>query len=246
MLQGDQTRRFYDEEAPGTKALDKLESAERYHDWLANYIKPYLGEYNLEIGAGRGTMTRIVALSYNVDMLEPAEINRDSLVELLKNNDRITALYKLPSEIPSSKQYNSIYSSNVLEHIYDDKAEIEKYLKFLSNGGNIIGVVPAGGKYLFSHFDRLIGHYRRYSLKDLKRLRVLQDDFDNHAILTHYRYLNPIGALGWFFIMKLLGRKEISEKSIKVSQKILKLNDIIRFDHIPFGQSMLIVWKKRI
>jgi SAM-dependent methyltransferase len=246
MIPVNKNTHIYRKAGAGTKTLNKLDSAERYHAWLANYIKPYLGKYNLEIGAGHGAITRIVALDYNVDLLEPAETSREHLVELVNNNNRIKSLYKFPSEIPSSKIYNSIFSANVLEHIYDDKSEIEKYLRILSNNGKIVGIVPGGGKLLYSRFDRLIGHYRRYSLKDLKRLCVLKDNFNNHAILKHYQYLNPLGALGWLFIMKLLGRTEISEKFIKGSQKILKLNNIIRCNHIPFGQSMLIVWEKRI
>ena len=51
---------------------------------------------------------------------------------------------------------------DVLEHIEDDKKEINRALEQLKPGGNIIFFVPAY-QFLYSDFDKAIGHVKRYN-----------------------------------------------------------------------------------
>lgn len=44
----------------GTKILETIEEAKNYNQWIASLFFPYLGEQNIEIGAGLGTISSLI------------------------------------------------------------------------------------------------------------------------------------------------------------------------------------------
>lgn len=77
-----------------------------------------------------------------------------------------------------------IIMMDVLEHIENDNAFLEKILKKLKPNGKLIITVPAM-QFLFSSHDVFLKHYRRYNRKRL--INLLQ----NHEIVieqNHYFY----------------------------------------------------------
>ena len=58
---------------------------------------------------------------------------------------------------------------DVIEHIKEDKKEIFKAFKLLKKGGKLIINVPAFS-HLYSKFDKDVGHFRRYSKTDFKKI----------------------------------------------------------------------------
>ena len=56
---------------------------------------------------------------------------------------------------------------NVLEHIKDDKLEIQNALNKLNPGGHLIILVPAHQK-IYSKLDKAVGHYKRYEINFFK------------------------------------------------------------------------------
>jgi hypothetical protein len=55
----------------------------------------------------------------------------------------------------------------VIEHIEDSTAELRRAVDLLAPGGHLLILVPAFN-YLYSPFDKAIGHFRRYDKKILK------------------------------------------------------------------------------
>ena len=49
---------IYAEDEYGSAILARLSRATRFNEWMADTIRPYLGEHVLEIGAGVGNLTR--------------------------------------------------------------------------------------------------------------------------------------------------------------------------------------------
>ncbi len=58
---------------------------------------------------------------------------------------------------------------DVLEHIEDDRAEMVQAARRVRPGGHIIALSPAH-QWLFTPFDRSIGHCRRYSKATLRAI----------------------------------------------------------------------------
>ncbi len=59
--------------------------------------------------------------------------------------------------------------TDVLEHVEDDEQVIRECLRVLKPGGVLLITVPAL-RWLYSEHDRALGHFRRYSGDDLRRL----------------------------------------------------------------------------
>ena len=60
-------------------------------------------------------------------------------------------------------------STDVLEHIDDDRAAFERMAALVRPGGLVLVTVPAG-QWLFGYHDEQLGHFRRYSKKTVRKL----------------------------------------------------------------------------
>jgi SAM-dependent methyltransferase len=58
---------------------------------------------------------------------------------------------------------------NVLEHIKDDAGAVRQLRRILKPGGAVVLEVPAG-PHLYDVYDKVLMHFRRYSLSGLRRL----------------------------------------------------------------------------
>lgn len=150
----------------------ELEVFEKAHNWkayLRHRMEPYLSGSVLEVGAGLGANTRQFA-ALNFDRwtcLEPdgALLDRIHLDDpLLRRHDVI--LGDITSLDPSAG-FDAILYIDVLEHIEDDSGELRRASAHLNPGGALIVLSPAH-PWLFTPFDRAIGHYRRYTKKTLR------------------------------------------------------------------------------
>lgn len=65
--------------------------------------------------------------------------------------------------------FDCILYIDVLEHISQDREELAAAAKLIRKGGHLIVLSPAH-QWLFSSFDRSVGHLRRYNKKSLRRL----------------------------------------------------------------------------
>jgi len=137
---------------------------------------------------------------------------------------------------------DSVYSANVLEHIEDDLSVIRHSARLLKPGGWFVAFVPAG-TWLYSSFDRMLGHYRRYGRADRKRLAQVVNG-DARLTLREFRYVNTIGGLGWFMKMRLLGQVSVNPGDAAWAERLLPLNKLLDALNPPFGQSALIALER--
>ncbi|MCU1350734.1 MAG: class SAM-dependent methyltransferase, partial [Acidobacteria bacterium] len=70
---------------------------------------------------------------------------------------------------------------DVVEHIEDEQAAARKLADLTLPGGRVVITVPAG-QYLFGYHDEILGHYRRYTAKTLRRL------FEPFVTIERLRY----------------------------------------------------------
>jgi hypothetical protein len=69
-------------------------------------------------------------------------------------------------DLRPDQQFDSILYVDVLEHIEDDRGELATAVKHLRLGGTLIVLSPAH-QFLYTPFDRALGHFRRYSRASL-------------------------------------------------------------------------------
>lgn len=239
-----ENREIYSSTGAGFSTLESLEGAVKYNNWIAGLIAPFLGETNLELGAGTGTISNLILNDHPVYLMEPEEDTRETLTQRFSKNENLKGLLSSLDEAADVEALDCIYSSNVLEHIQDDLGVIEQSFQLLRPGGFFVAMVPGGGGLLFSRFDKLLGHVRRYTRADRKRITGhLKTRGIGHRIIA-YRYFNPISAAGWFLRMKLGGSVSISENDVQNAERLMELQQFLNRFSLPFGQNIFMALQK--
>ncbi len=125
----------------------------------------------LEAGAGLGTNTVLLrsATQGQWTCLEPdRQLVAALQSSLSKNglNQSCRVVVGTISELPAQERFDTIIYIDVLEHIADVRAELVLASERLRPGGAVVVLSPAH-QWLFSEFDKSIGHCRRYSKQTL-------------------------------------------------------------------------------
>jgi 2-polyprenyl-3-methyl-5-hydroxy-6-metoxy-1,4-benzoquinol methylase len=146
--------------------------------WLRN--RP-VGSLLYNIGCGGGLFNRIaVDAGFRVEAFEPDP----GAYELARRDcpERGCALHPLGvGEIEGEGLADVIVIHDVLEHIENDRAVLERLRRLLVGDGLLVISVPALPS-LFGFHDDQLGHYRRYTRRTLRR--VLSEQFE----IIHLRY----------------------------------------------------------
>lgn len=132
----------------------------------------------------------------------------------------------------------------MFEHIQNDETAFRNAAMLLKPGGRLVLVLPAH-QALFGSMDMLAGHHRRYD-------RNLAVDRLTGAGLVPERlkYVNLVGAIGWFINNRLIRHKKLSSTPINMQIKlfdrfVVPLLRILEKDrNMPFGQSLICVGRK--
>ncbi len=229
---------FADADLELQETLDNLDSADNYAGWIFALIEPYLGELVLEVGAGHGTVTEIVARTERrVVASDISETCTRSLNERFGDAQNVVVIHGDIAATAAYGPFDTAILLNVLEHIEDDDAALRELSKVLKDKGSLVVWVPAFPA-LYSDFDRKVGHFRRYTVKGL-RAQLQRDGFEVQEI----RYVNWVGAMAWWIVARMLHRTPTRRTSIKLFDRYLV--PVVKWIESkvrpPFGQSVLAV-----
>jgi len=217
--------------------LKFFDNAKNFRSYQFSLIKNYLNGSVAEIGPGNGTFYDFYKNYINIVHLYEPSIN--FIYNLHKKKNHKTEIFNCYF-IEKPKFYDAIIYMDVLEHIESDKNEIEKAFNSLKKGGKLIINVPAFS-FLYSQFDKDIGHYRRYSKKSLNNLLTT---FPFEEITM--KYYDSIGFLLSFLSKKINKdyRKNFGTK-IKIWDSLIpiaKFLDLLLSNR--FGKSLIAICVK--
>lgn len=223
-----------------TEVLEDLSCARRYRRWLADLVAPYLGRNPIEVGSGTGDY----ALEWvgRVDELtvtegEPSRLR--ALAERFRAHDKIRVRHLLlgngaPVDLPG--EYSAAVALNVLEHIPDDVGALRAMASLVKPGGAVALIVPAF-PFAMSEFDRRVGHQRRYTRESLENALVQAG-----LRVTRLRYVNPLGLLGWYTTVKVLGIAPRNGRVLRTYDRwVVPVARALDRLAAPFGQSVFAV-----
>ena len=193
----------------------------------------------MDFGAGTGALAEIWQREYGINPI-CLEIDND-LCKIL--NDKGFATFQNLDLV--SNDFTAVYTSNVLEHIEDDRKSLRDIRAIMQVGGKLAIYVPAL-PFLFSDMDAQVGHYRRYKRKEL--IEKVQES----GFTVEKCYWNDcIGVAAWFSL-KILGYKGKvgigSKKSLVIYDKfvypISKILDKLFFKKI-IGKNLFLFAKAK-
>ncbi len=224
--------------------LEVFQYAVNWKRYWRQKIMPYLGDTVLEVGAGIGGTTRIfadVAVSSWV-ALEPDAAMIRELAARQKEGlfaDTVTLRQGTVKNLAASEMFESILYIDVLEHIEDDRGEIEAAAQHVRSGGYIIVLSPAF-QFLYTPFDRAIGHYRRYRRPELEALTPTT------CRVAGSFYLDMVGLLASMGNLFFLQSSEPNVRQIKFWDSYMVpisrlLDPLIGY---RFGRSVVCIWQK--
>ncbi len=226
---------------------DELELFRHATNWKSYYgglIRPFFGSNVLEVGAGIGATTESLCSGKEERWvcLEPDPTMAAAIEARISNGELpecCEVVVQTLSGLDSSEKFDSILYIDVLEHIEGDLAEIGAAEQHLVGGGHLIVLSPAH-QFLYTPFDKAIGHFRRYNKKQLASL------IPTSLEQVRLSYLDSIGAFA------SLGNRMLLRQSMPTLDQVLlwdrRLVPISTFfDPIlgfRAGKSILGVWKK--
>lgn len=118
--------------------------------------------------------------------------------------------FPAPTSLEKLDTIDTIFCSNVLEHLEDQDQALQNMYEALKPGGNLILIIPQGHK-LYSTLDKIAGHYRRYDRQDLEAL------VKKHSLeIQHMISFNKVGVLGWIVRTKWLKAKTLGKYNMKL------------------------------
>ncbi|MBU4579748.1 class I SAM-dependent methyltransferase [Patescibacteria group bacterium] len=243
------------------KSLFKMEKKHFWHTGRKEIIWQILNFFTkekinnlkmLDIGCGNGNIPHY--LKTKGINIEGADTSLSALNFCKKRVD--IPLYQIDPKKQTlpflSESYDIVGLFDVLEHVEKDQSLLSDVFRICKKEGKIIITVPAN-KYLWSYFDIISGHKRRYSKNDLI-IKLEKAGFKIEKISFYMFFLLP-----FMFFRKLKfptnKNKNGQFDSLPEIKTIPIINDIfllilklekkllLRFN-LPFGSSIICIAKK--
>jgi len=227
---------------PGTE-LELFSAVRNWKSYWSQQIKPFLGGDILEVGAGIGSNTLILDPGGDGRWvcLEPDADLFAGLVKVLAKAPRRRAYEPICGTLLSlnDQQFDTIVYIDVLEHIQDDREELQRATLHLRSKGHQIVLSPAH-QCLFTPFDAAIGHFRRYNRSMLGRISPSCLSF------TCVRYVDSFGLFASAANAFLLRQSMPSTAQLRFwDQWMVPISRVLDpFFRYNIGKSIIAVWRK--
>ena len=215
-------------------------------DTIAKHFNKHADVKVLDIGCGSGLMLNAlenVGQTFGMDMSDDA-INFSKEIFSGKVEQGF-----LPDQIPYAENYFDLITAlDVIEHVDEDVNSLKAIRAHLVADGKAVITVPAY-MFLWSKFDEMNEHKRRYTLTELNT-KLVQAGFTVEKISYYNTLLFPV-----VFVVRMLNNLFKRDGSSDVDMPKATLNFVLkkiygiekyllRFINLPFGVSILAVVKK--
>jgi len=225
--------------------LELFKHAHHWKEYYAKCFKHLLKGDVLEVGAGIGETTHFLCDGTQKSWvcLEP-DGKLANVIQLKKDQGYLPSFIEVKTDtlegMEVTRRFDAIIYIDVIEHIENDSAELQKASTFLKLGGKIIILVPAHN-YLYSEFDKSIGHFRRYNKK------MLTNAVPRELKKVDLHYLDTVGLFASLVNKWFLKQDYPTLKQIKFWDNYIisvsKMIDPILFNSV--GKTVIGIWQKQ-
>lgn len=222
--------------------LELFAGARNWKSYWASQIRPYLRGDVLEVGAGIGASTAQLCprAAGRVVCLEPDAALAARLEQTLRGDAALQQHSVLCGTTQNvSDQFDTVVYIDVLEHVEDDRKELQRASALMKPGGHLIVISPAHLLF-YSAFDRSIGHFRRYNK------RMLREITPPGLKLERLRYLDSTGLLASLANRFVLRQSLPTRAQLRLWDRwmipLSRIADPLSF--YALGKTVLAVWSK--
>ena len=228
---------IYDEDEYGSNILADLQDARRFNKWLADTVRPHIGDRVLELGAGIGTLTSqfIPRELYVASDINPNYLHYLRAYATGKPYLRVAKIDAQDAEDFSDLTgvFDTVLMINVLEHVSNEQHALANLFRALQPGGRAIILVPQDPR-LFNSLDTVLEHRERYTASGLRR-SLEQAGFRVNQIFD----FNRLSVPAWFLSGHILKRKRFSRIQLKILEVLMPA--VRRFDRLLPWQGLSVV-----
>ena len=217
---------------------ERMLAASNYNHWIVDQARAHLGERVLDAGCGSGNLSALLLdreLVVGVDVWDEFV---DICEQRFAQDDNFeVARFDLadPAMVDAlrDRRLDSAISSNVLEHVEDDRAALGNIVDLLPPGAPIFLLVPAFMS-IYGEHDREDHHFRRYTKRSMGEMVAPLP-----VTIERQYYMNLPGYFAWFILGRVL-RRPVASGDIGFYEKVVPvvraLEERVR---PPFGQSLV-------
>lgn len=223
------------------------------HFWLTSkyfVLRQLLAQYAsisatsnqiLEVGCGTGNFIRAFE---NVRETHGVDQSRSAL-QICRQNAKRTKVYMAEGDhLPFRRQiFRLVALVDVLEHIEDDRSAVREAFTVLEDQGLLLVCVPAY-QWLYGDHDKLFGHLRRYSRKQISRL-VTAEGFE----ILRLSHIQPLFLLPLWLKRKLSGGNDFKPVQTTMNRTlawVLRQDArALRHFDLPFGPTLVCLCRRK-
>jgi len=222
--------------------LELFAAASNWKAYWSSKARPYIEGDVLEVGAGIGSNTPFLD-SGNCKRwlcLEPDPALTAQLSTTFHRNGggQYETMCGTLESVNPDQLFDTIIYIDVLEHIADDREELNAAAGRLRPGGRVIVLSPAH-PWLFTPFDAEIGHFRRYNRTMIESISPAG------SALERLIYLDSVGlaaSAANLFLRQSMPTKEQLRFWDRWMVPVSRVLDKILLHSI--GKSIMAVWRK--
>lgn len=228
----------------GMYVLKSVAHANRYNRWVLEQCRAFLGKRILEAGSGIGNLSHEFFTCQRLLMVdhEPEYISRLKERYGKRRNVRvIQADLTDPMSVGlwRNEELDTIFCSNVLEHLEPDEQVLRMFRESLTPGGHCVVIVPAG-EHLYTGVDADLGHCRRYSPEDL---RDKMEQAGLEVVFT--KQFCKLGAIAWWINGNLFRRRGLSPRQMIWFDRLWSIARLLDAVLPVSGMSLMMVGRRK-
>lgn len=205
----------------------ELRAAEDRHFWFvarnkviaalaAQIERPFGDGYRvLEIGCSSGNTLRAIAAACRRGLVVGVDLDPEGL-SAARDRSRASLILADARDLPfaAETRFDLICAFDVIEHVDDDAALLAMLRSQVTSAGALLITVPAGPG-LWSWFDEVACHRRRYTAEELTR-RLIGAGFHVEFLTPFMAALHPLLQLTRYAAPRPNERRQATLRQLKV------------------------------